>query len=87
MELNENEYKERLLTRICKRLDEEYIDYKIIDRNIGVIYIFELGAERHKPSLIYNPYEASCKNSRLEINEEGICIENVISLFRLHFKE
>jgi len=87
MELTDNEYKSRLMKRVCDKLDKEYIDYKVINYDLGIMYIFGLGDERNKPSLVYNPYEATCKNGRLEINEEGICIENVIKLFRLHFKE
>lgn len=83
MELNE--YKKRLLSRVCKRLEEQNIEHKVYNEFTGLVYLYQIG--ELTPAMNYYPFDAIVEIPSIQYKEEGIIIEKVIALFRKHFKE
>lgn len=84
--MDEASYKKRLLERTIDHLEKELIYCKVSNSNIGQVSIFPIG-ETRKACMFYYPFTAQLKIPSIAYEEEGICIENVVKLFREHFKE
>lgn len=85
--MEEKSYKDRLLKRVEEYLGDNYIDYKVSDRDKGIIYMYQIGKAHVMPDVIYNPFEATLKINSLNLSFESIIKERAVQIFKQYFKE
>lgn len=85
--MEEKSYKDRLLKRVEEYLGDNYIDYKVSDRDKGIIYMYQIGKAHVMPYAIYNPFEATLKINSLNLSFESIIKERAVQIFKQYFKE
>lgn len=57
--MNENDYKVRLLKRVCEYLKNNYIEFKIHREDKGILFLYLDGQNKNeKASMIYDVFEA-----------------------------